>query len=127
MKKIIIGLVAIFVLGNVSGAFIGARFQEERHEKRDKVDNLEVNLRELLEQELSLTEEQKEIIEPLIAEACLAIRKVYRDGSDEIEKIVLRYHDRIALELSPEQDRIFKELERKRKQQAAKNHGHGLN
>ena len=47
MKRILLGLIVIFVLGNVSGAFIGARFQEERHDKRDKVDNLKVNLLDL--------------------------------------------------------------------------------
>jgi hypothetical protein len=115
MKRILFGLIVIFVLGNVSGAFIGARFQEERHDKRDKVDNLKVNLLDLLERKLSLTPDQTSAIEPLIGEACREIRQVYQRGADDIEQIVRQYHDRIALKLTPEQDVIFKELEAERR------------
>ncbi|MCB1098869.1 MAG: hypothetical protein KDN22_25070 [Verrucomicrobiae bacterium] len=117
MKRILFGLILIFVLGNVSGAFIGARFQEERHEKRDKVDNLKVNLLDLLERKLSLTPDQTEEIEPLIGEACGKIRKVYQRGTDDIEQIVRQYHDRIALKLTPGQDVIFKKLEAERRRE----------
>ncbi|MGK0189791.1 MAG: hypothetical protein ACI9R3_005609 [Verrucomicrobiales bacterium] len=126
MKRILLGLVAIFVFGNVSGAFIGARFQEERHEKRDKVDNLEVNLLELLEKKLTLTDDQKAVIEPMVGEACLEIRAIYRRGADDIETIVRQYHDRIAMELTPDQDKIFKELEAQRQELAEGSRTRGL-
>ena len=126
MKGILLSLIAVFVLGNVSGAFVGARFQEERHEKRDKVDNLEVNLLALLERKLTLTPKQMSVIKPMIGEACLEIRGIYRRGADDIEKIVGQYHHRIAQELTAEQDKIFKELEAERKQQAEGSQTRGL-
>ena len=117
MKKILAGLLALFLLGNISGAFIGARFQHERHEKRDKVDNLEINIMELLTSKLSLEAKQIEVIEPMVGEACLEIRAVYKSSADRIEQIFRTYHDAIALQLTPEQDEIFKELEAERQRE----------
>lgn len=122
MKKILFGLLALFVLGNVSGVFIGARFQHDRHEQRDKVGNLEINMMDFLTSKLSLSVKQVDEIQPMVGEACVEIQSVYKSGSDQIEQIFLRYHDLIALKLTPEQDVIFKDLEAKRQRDNAEKH-----
>ena len=113
--RLIVIILAAFVLGNDSGAFVGARFQEERHEQRDKVDNLHDNIMALLVKKLKLSPEQTADVESLVGNACGEIRGVYKDGADDIETIIRKYHDLIALKLTPEQDEIFKELEEDRR------------
>lgn len=114
MIKVIAFILATFVLGNVSGAFLGARFQEDRHEKRGRIDNLGPNLMDFFEKKLSLTAEQTNVIEPMIGKACGEIRNVYKRGDEDIEGIILKYHQLIADQLTPEQDKILKELEAER-------------
>ena len=114
--RLIVFILAAFVLGNVSGAFVGARVQQERHEQRDKLDNLHDNIMALLAKELTLTQEQAVAVDELVGQACEEIRGVYERGADDIELIIRRYHDLIALRLTPEQDKIFKELEEERRQ-----------
>ena len=115
MIRAISGLFAIFLFGNVSGAFLGARFQEERHEKRDKVDHLEFNIMWHLKVKLGLKPRQIDKIDPLVKNACHEIRAVYTQGAEDIEKIIRKYHELIAGELTPDQDRIFKKLEAERR------------
>lgn len=115
MKRLVFGLLAIFVLGNVSGAFIGARFQDERRERRDRIDLLEINIMKLFEDRLTLDQSQVEAIEPLVSQACLEMREVYKSGADSIEKIIRKYHHLIAEKLTPEQDKILKEMEAERR------------
>ena len=94
-----------------------SRWERERDEQRDKVANLEINLLELLDRELALTEQQIAGIKPLISQACGEIRQIYVTSGDDIEQIVRAYHDRIALLLTPKQDKRFKELEAMRREQ----------
>ena len=123
MTKFIIGVATIFVLGTVSGAFLGARLQEERHQQRDTVENIPENIFEILKHELSLTGEQAAAIGPMLDAAGEEIHGVYERGAAEIEHIVLKYHELIALELTPEQDEIFKAMEAERQRENARDAG----
>ena len=44
------------------------------------------------------------MLEPLVSAPCDEVRGVYDRGAQEIEAIILKYHNLIARQLTPERD-----------------------
>ena len=116
--KLLMGLVAIFVAGSVSGGFVGARIQKESSHDLSKMEKFKDHILEYLTTELSLRPDQVAKIEPMIADATEEFRVIHRESAARVEKVIRKYHYKISDELDPDQVKIIKELERKRRLKA---------
>jgi len=117
-STLLVGLIAIFLIGGVAGGLVGARMGSDAIRKRSKIENISSNIMAMLTDELALRPEQVDTFEPLVAQACEDLRAVHRHGAQEVEQIIRRYHDKLAATaLDPAQLTKLKELEAKRRSQ----------
>ncbi len=118
--RIVLAVIAIFVAGGVTGAFLGARVQMEKQTKRAEIGQLPENVMEMLEKRLSLSTEQSNKIEPEIREACVELREVYQASSVSVRKIMGKYYGRISKDLSNDQAAILADMEEELRKKAQK-------
>ncbi len=102
---------AIFIAGAVSGGMLGMRYEVKRQSKEVRLERLPDNVMETLEERLSLSTAQSKKMRPIVAEACKEIRKVCEKNSAQVTRIMAKYYDRLAPDLSSEQAAILESME----------------
>ncbi len=115
-SKVLLGMLLIFLAGSVAGALVGSRLTRTAVVERTKIENLNRNIMELLEEKLSLRPDQVSVIEPLVAQACEELELIHRRGAERVEQVIRKYHEMIATKLDAEQLPILKDMERKRRE-----------
>ena len=105
--KVTLAFCAVFVAGALCGGSIAWRYA--RHGRFDE-HRPRASMMQRLEQNLSLTPEQKARIEPIVLRGQEEIAKARRDGLQAIRTITDRIHNEIAAELTPEQKAKLDEM-----------------
>jgi Spy/CpxP family protein refolding chaperone len=105
---------AIFAVGVVTGSVQSLGLGQRRTEHRLHVDNLRSALMQILTQELDLTPDQVQRIEPLVTRACEDYRNLTLDSVRRVSELVAAANERIARELTPAQAAKLRQLEEER-------------
>ncbi len=108
-------VLAIFVAGGGSGAFIG--WQACRRLPITPVPTAEIatRLRARFQSQLALTPEQAQKIGPMIDQAMRQVEAIREETAGKIFANVSNLHEQVLAVLTPEQKVKFEELERERR------------
>ncbi len=109
--RVVLGIVAIFFAGAITGAFLGARVQMEAQTERAKIENLPESIMDMLDQRLELSDAQSELFRPLVAKACGELHDVYDRNYAEVGEIMGKYYKLMSKDLSKEQQETLIEME----------------
>lgn len=108
--KVILAFTGIFLAGAVFGGFLSQRFFSQSEPSAPAARKILTPLERLtpqilgrLAQRLELTDEQKEKIRPIIAEADREMRRLRHDGFKATMTVSRQMYAQVARELTPEQ------------------------
>lgn len=120
--KPVMGIVLVYLLGAVSGAFLDHMFEHSRHEafSRGGPEAREKRYMEQLSAKLDLDEQQKEKIKGIVHENFAAVRQVRKQYQPQIQMLQDQGQSQINALLKPEQQTKFQQIimERKAKRPA---------
>ncbi|MEO6005898.1 MAG: hypothetical protein ABIZ04_25985 [Opitutus sp.] len=109
--KVILIFTGVFIAGAVSGGPLAMRFM--RPDRPEWRRGLRLQVMERLEEELGLTAEQKNRVQPVVLRAQEETQRLRRENIKNIAVVMDRMHAEISAELTPEQ-RVKLEDMRKR-------------
>ncbi len=109
---VLLSLVAIFLLGGLSGGILVAGTAKKRVERRYEPKTIEASFDELLRQKLNLAPEEIAILQPLVDEACREYREEQTRCVEHILQTMRVSNSRIAAKLTPEHAEKLSRLER---------------
>lgn len=119
--KIFLAVGGIFLAGAVTGGFVGVRVFGHLTQKKQVVERIGPNeIGARLAEQLELTPEQKEKIQPLLIRTSDELRKVRREAFTQASALVSKMDAELSRELTEEQRALLKEVrareeERRRK------------
>ena len=101
--KLIAGFLLVFLVGGLTGAFLGAshvrHFLFKHHHRGD----ISERMRERMRRELDLTPEQVARISPILDRAAAQLQQMRRDTGQRVREILDETHRQIAPTLTDEQ------------------------
>lgn len=119
--KIILAVGGIFVAGAVTGGFVGARVFGHLSQKKPVVERIGSNeIGARLAEQLQLTPEQKEKIQPLLGRTSEELRKVRREAFSQTAALVSKMDAELAKELTEEQRVLLKDVRAKEEERRKK-------
>lgn len=113
-SKVIAYLIVIFIAGGATGAVITLKGARERDVEAPSLEKTCNRLQDRLVSKLGLTEDQVAKLQPVFDETAEALRKVHFKALCDTDHILRRAHERIAKELTPEQQAKLAEFDEKR-------------
>ena len=108
--KIMLCLAAIFVAGAVSGSMLTLRLVRKAAGRNLNPDGWASTAMQAYRKKLKLSPEQITKIQPAMDQAAQEIKAVGGNTRMEIFSVVVQMNDRVARELTPEQQRLFEEM-----------------
>jgi hypothetical protein len=108
-------VLAIFLAGGGTGAFITWRICEGRAVTPLPPAEIGARLRARFQARLDLTPEQAGKINPLIDQAMRQVEVIRKDTASHVFANVSNLHEQVLLVLTPEQKAKFEQLERERR------------
>ena len=108
--KIMLCLAAIFAAGLVSGSMVTLRIVKRAAGRSLNPDAWSAAAMQAYRKKLKLTPEQITRIQPAMDQAAQEIRTVGGNTRMEIFSVVIQMNDRIAQELTPEQQKLFEDM-----------------
>jgi tRNA uridine 5-carbamoylmethylation protein Kti12 len=114
--KIAFYLVAIFLLGVASGAFIHWQITKYRNALPLTTERITEHILSRIDSRVNLTPSQRENIVPIIRKAASDIVVVNHNVRGQISVIISNADAQIARELTPEQRAKFEQMERERRE-----------
>lgn len=100
-------MAAIFAVGllagGVAGGLTGYRFGTQRLARPLAADQMAASIKQRLQQELHLTEEQQKAIAPRVDSFVLEMNEVHSNTVERAVAVIQRMHQRVAEVLTPEQ------------------------
>lgn len=109
---VLLSLVAIFLLGGLSGGILVAGSAKKRVERRYEPKSIEASFDELLRKKLDLSPEKIAELKPLVDEACREYREEQTRCVEHILETMRSANSRIAAKLTPEQVEKLERLEK---------------
>ena len=103
-------LAAIFVAGAVSGSMLTLRVVKRAVGRNLNPDGWATAAMQAYRKKLKLTPEQIQKIQPAMDQAAQEIRAIGGSATVEIFSVVIQMNDRVAKELTPEQQKRFEEM-----------------
>ena len=101
--KLIAYLAFIFVAGGVTGAVITANKSMDRDIQAQSLEKTCSRIQDRLRSRLDLTQAQFEKLRPVFDQTAQELRSVHGRAICEMDGIIRKAHQRIALELNPDQ------------------------
>jgi Spy/CpxP family protein refolding chaperone len=114
--KLRLYVLAIFVAGAGSGAFISWQFCQGRAPTPSTPAEIGARLRAQFQSRLDLTPEQVRKIDPLIDQAMQQVTVIRNETANHVFANVSNLHDQMLQVLTPAQKIKFEELERERRE-----------
>jgi Spy/CpxP family protein refolding chaperone len=114
------GFVLVFVAGGMTGAFIAASRHFSPGPNHAAISE---RMRNRLQFELRLTDEQVKKISPIIDKAALQLETIRTETGRRVHETFNEAHREIAADLTPEQRTKLQEIEERHRRTA--HHGHG--
>ena len=114
--KITVYLVAIFLIGCITGGFATSAFRGPP--RSPMLGNMAGRQMDRMKEELTLSQEQVERIEPILMEINEAALAVRRSSMAEFARIYSEMSERVEAELTPEQVEIFRVRQEERRLRA---------
>ncbi len=108
--KIMLCLAAIFVAGLVSGSLVTLRIVKKAAGRTLNPGAWSSAAMQAYRKKLKLTPEQIKKIQPAMDQAAQEIKAVAGNTRMEIFSVVVQMNDRVAQELTPEQQKLFEEM-----------------
>lgn len=108
--KIMLCLVAIFAAGAVSGGMVTLRLVKKAVGRNLNPDGWSSAAMQAYRKKLKLTPEQIQKIQPAMDQAAQEIRAIGGNTTMEIFSVVVQMNDKVAQELTPEQQKLFEEM-----------------
>jgi Spy/CpxP family protein refolding chaperone len=108
-------VLAIFLAGGGTGAFITWRTCQGRAATPPSPAEIGARLRAQFQSRLDLTPEQMSKINPLIDQAMHRVEAIRTDTASHVFANVSNLHEQVLLVLTPEQKAKFEQLERERR------------
>ena len=103
-------LAAIFAAGLVSGSMITLRIVKRAAGRNLNPDGWATTAMQAYRKKLKLTPEQIQKIQPAMDQAAQEIRAIGGSATVEIFSVVIQLNDRVAKELTPEQQKRLEEM-----------------
>ena len=118
--KVILAFAVVFLAGGACGWVLTLRFAHPqvapRAVNRPADFGVQLMMRWVRFNQLDLSDEQKEVIRPLVSTAAEQLRRLQRDDRHNAQLIIERMQDAIAAELTPGQRNRFDDLIRAQRQ-----------
>jgi Spy/CpxP family protein refolding chaperone len=125
--KLGVYVLAIFLAGGGSGAFLG--WQACRRMPITPVPPTEIGarLRARFQSQLALTPDQVRKIDPMIDQAMRRVEAIRQETASQVFANVSNLHQQVLLVLTPEQKAKFEQLERERREYLRQKFGPATN
>lgn len=113
-QKAALYLIALFAAGVVVGGTVGFNFGRKQVFRPPRPAQMAAHIQSHLAARLQLTETQTRQISPLISEMVQEMDSVHSNSMCRVGEISQKWHERMALYLTPEQKEKLAEMERER-------------
>jgi Spy/CpxP family protein refolding chaperone len=113
--KVIVAFLGVFVAGSIFGGFFALRVDRERKPQKrveQPVGTLNLRLMRRFAEQLDLTEQQKEMLRPVMERAGEDLRRVQQAQLRETSVMVERLQQDVAKVLTPEQKLKLETMQR---------------
>jgi hypothetical protein len=107
-------LTGTFLVGGIAGGAIGYRYGRQPIFRPPNPQSMLQHLKERYTRELSLTEEQQKLIEPIVRQNMGDWEQSHRDQMQQMQGLIKRGRERIETILTEEQKLKFRESEKNR-------------
>ncbi len=119
--QVVFAFIGIFMAGTFTGGLLALRIARQLAPQRPgfnqgAVEQFVPGQMGKLAEQLDLTKEQREKIRPILQHSGEALRRLRQDTQRETHEILERMHDRVALELTPEQLVKFDKMREQQRQ-----------
>lgn len=116
--KIIAAFLAVFIAGGVSGWFLSLRWGERQHynSRPPQPEDFRQSVRDKYQRRLNLTPEQMLKVQPILDERFEALDTIHAEALQRIEQTCKHTLNRIADELTPEQQSQLEQMEKERRE-----------
>jgi Spy/CpxP family protein refolding chaperone len=119
--QVVFAFIGIFMAGTFTGGLLALRIARQlapQHPgfNQGAVEQFVPGQMGKLAQQLDLTKEQREKIRPIVQRSGEALRRLRQDAQRETHEILERMHDRVAVELTPEQLITFDKMREQQRQ-----------
>ena len=108
-------VIAIFLAGGGSGAFITWQISQNRVVTPSSPAEIGARLRARFQSQLALTPDQAQKIDPMIDQAMRRVEAIRQETAGHVFANVSNLHEQVLVVLTPEQKVKFEELERQRR------------
>lgn len=119
--KVVLAFAVIFMAGAGTGSLIALRFAKkfmpQPREPGVVVEQFSMMYMQRLAGRLELTDGQKEKIRPILQKTGEDIRRLSHDSQRETHDVMARMDDQVSALLTPEQQKRFVEMQRRRNQE----------
>jgi Spy/CpxP family protein refolding chaperone len=113
--KLGVYVLAIFLAGGGSGAFIGWQVCRRTPVAPRPPAEIGARLRARFQSQLALTPDQAQKIDPMIDQAMRRVEAIRQETAGQVFANVSNLHEQVLMVLTPEQKVKFEELERERR------------
>jgi len=120
-------VIAIFLAGGGSGAFITWQICKSRVAAPSSPAEIGARLRARFQSRLDLTPEQAQKISPLIDQAMRQVEVIRKETANHVFANVSNLHEQVLLVLTPAQKVEFEQLERERREYLRQKFGPATN
>ena len=121
--KLGVYVLAIFVAGGGSGAFIAWQVSRRTPVAPLPPAEIGVRLRARFQSRLALTPDQVQKIDPMIDRAMRRVEDIRKETAGQVFANVSNMHEQVLTVLTPEQKARFEELERERRDYLRRKYG----
>lgn len=108
--KILLSLVAIFIVGGITGSLLTARLVKKALAKRANWESWSVATLEQFQKRLQLTPEQVEKLRPVFAQRTEDYKRIRNNMVSDVLKVIQETNEQVEKELTPEQMERFEKL-----------------
>jgi len=115
-RKLALYVLAIFLAGGGSGAFIAWKVCRHMPVVFRPSAEIGARLRTRLQSQLALTPDQVQKIDPMIDQAMRRVEAIRQETAGQVFANVSNMHQQVLMVLTPEQKVKFEELERERRE-----------
>lgn len=115
-KKALFYLLTVFLIGGISGAFIGHGLGLSMAFKPPKGGDISNHLLDRFQSGLNLSTEQVAAVKPLLADLSTQFMQIHEKTGEQIGAAMTRFNGELQKLLTPEQKEKFEAMERERKE-----------
>lgn len=113
--KVALYLVAIFIVGGITGSFVTLQTLKYTIHKHRNSQDWSARMMKRLELNLKLTPEQVQKIKPIVDQSVDELKAIRSKTIYESSQVIQRTEEQISRELTPDQQKRFQEIQQERR------------